>query len=832
MAETEGKTGLSERLKALQRRIAELESTGEKLRGEVSRQKVLAEQTAIFRKFAETSSQALGMGALDGGITWSNASLARILGYDNPEGPVGTNVSEYYLEEDKVVLQNEILPKVIERGMYTVEMPLVSRDGRVTPCIQAVFLIRDKNDDPLCYANVITDLSERRKAEDALRRAHDELERRVEERTKELRQEVAERTRAEDTVREYSEFNEKMFAASSVGIGTYRSDGQCVLANEALARILGATRDQVLSQNILKLETWKKSGLLADATEVFATGVQKRRDIHVTTTFGKTVWLEIRFNRFTSGGEPHLLLMVNDISERKNVEKALRESEENLAITLNSIGDAVIATDADGNVTRMNPVAEGLTGWPATQAVGRSLDEVFRVVRADTKETVGGQVDVQREREIAGLAGDTILIARDGTERKIANSGAQIRGENAQVFGRVFVFRDITEEQALLEQLRQSQKMEAVGQLAGGVAHDFNNLLTAIIGNAQLLVVELDPQRKESQYAEDIVKASSRAAELTQQLLAFSRSGRLQTADVDMHQVIHEVVELMRRSIDKRVEIVEKLEASPSTVHGDRTQLQNAILNLGVNARDAMPDGGALTFATRSAVFDDEHGEFKPLELAPGAYLEIEVTDTGVGMEPELQKRIFEPFFTTKETGQGTGLGLAGVYGCVKNHDGAIKVDSKPGKGATFRVLLPLVESAAPAAPVESSRALIRGDGHILVVDDEETVRNVTANALRELGYSVSLCADGVEAVDFFRKHHGDVDLVILDLIMPRLSGEHVFRLMIDIDPSARVLIASAFSLGRTVNALLEQGAVGFLKKPFRIEEVSREVAKNIKTKI
>jgi PAS domain S-box-containing protein len=708
MAEINKKDRSAQEIEALRRRVAELESALDELIDEVTQQRQTAEQAAIFRKFAETSGQGFGMGQLDGRITWSNAALARILGHEKPEDVVGTFIPSYYRDEDREILQNTVLPKVIEQGMNTVEMPLVSIDGRVTPCSQAIFLIRDKDDDPLFFANVLTDISERKKAEEALQRAYDELDKRVEERTAELQQEVA---------------------------------------------------------------------------------------------------------------------------ERERTEKALRESEENLLITLNSIGDAVIATDAGGNVTRMNPVAETLTGWSAAEAQGRSLDEVFHVVSTQAKETTEHPIEnVLQEGARNGLARDAILIARDRTERRIANRGAPIRDKDGDVIGFVFVFRDVTEEQALLEQLRQSQKMEAIGLLAGGVAHDFNNLLTAILGNAQLLTEDLDPDRKESAYAKDIVKASTRAAELTEQLLAFSRKGQMETADVDLHQIIGELVVLLGRSIDKRIDIVTDLQASPSTVHGDLSQLENAFLNLGVNARDAMPDGGELIFSTRNVAVDDEYCRLHTLQIQAGDYVEINVTDTGMGIEPEFQRRVFEPFFTTKETRRGTGLGLPSVYGCVKGHNGAIKIYSEPGEGSTFRVLLPVTESDAPKAPATPREELVRGEGHVLVVDDEETARRFIANALRDLGYTVSQCADGAEGIEFFRQHHGDIDLVILDIVMPKLSGEHVFQLMRDIDTSVHVLMASGFSKSSTINRLLDQGALGFLKKPFRIEDVSQEVARHIKT--
>ncbi|MHC4718217.1 MAG: hybrid sensor histidine kinase/response regulator, partial [Planctomycetota bacterium] len=346
--------------------------------------------------------------------------------------------------------------------------------------------------------------------------------------------------------------------------------------------------------------------------------------------------------------------------------------------------------------------------------------------------------------------------------------------------------REAQSRQARLEeQLRQSQKMEAIGELAGGVAHDFNNLLTGIMGNAQLLDMRLARESEESGYATEIVRAATRAADLTRQLLAFSRRGPVQTVPVDVHEVVAEVVKLLSHSIDRRIELAEDLQASPSCVMGDPSHLQNAILNLAVNARDAMPEGGRLQFATRNVVLDEEYCRLRAGQLYPGPHVEISVSDTGVGMDAELQERIFEPFFTTKSAGKGTGLGLATVYGCVRAHGGIIDVYSEVGKGSTFKVLLPLAEVEAEAAASEGEP--IKGAGHILLVDDEDLVRNFAAKALRGLGYTVTTAADGVDALDLYRRRHGEFDAVILDLIMPRLSGQDTFRLMKEIDPHVRV---------------------------------------------
>jgi PAS domain S-box-containing protein len=392
------------------------------------------------------------------------------------------------------------------------------------------------------------------------------------------------------------------------------------------------------------------------------------------------------------------------------------------------------------------------------------------------------------------------------------------------------VVRDITGQKLAEEQLRQSQKMEAIGQLAGGVAHDFNNLLTCVMGNAQLLEMRLPEGTENALLVSDIIDASNRAADLTGHLLSFSRKGRQQSINVDVHEVVAGVVRLLSHSIDRRIEIAQGLEAAQSIVRGDPTQLQNAILNLGVNARDAMPNGGKLTFATRNVTLDDGSAVATSYEIGPGTYLEIDVADTGVGMGAALQKRIFEPFFTTKKQGEGTGLGLAGVYGCVQSHGGVVQVYSEVSKGSTFKILLPLShDSVASPTHVPPSQP-VRGHGRILVVDDDDIIRNFASKALRELGYQVDICEDGARGVEFFAAHHGEIDLVILDLIMPKLGGEDAFAQMRKIDPDAHILIFSGFSQHKTTTSLLAAGAKGFLNKPFDVSELSLYVARHIRT--
>ncbi|MEI6218325.1 MAG: transporter substrate-binding domain-containing protein, partial [bacterium] len=394
----------------------------------------------------------------------------------------------------------------------------------------------------------------------------------------------------------------------------------------------------------------------------------------------------------------------------------------------------------------------------------------------------------------------------------------------------IIVFNDVTEKelleeerQRLDEQIRQSQKLEAMGQLAGGVSHDLNNLLAPILGNAQLLLMDLRDDKEHGILAQEIVIAAKRAGELTKQLLTYARKGKFQIISVDIHKCVHEISSLLQHSIDKLIEISEDLQAARHVVMGDPSQIHGALLNLGVNARDAMPGGGKLVFATRMVNVDKETCRRLSHEITPGEYLEIRVSDTGSGMTKEVQQRLFEPFFTTKQIGKGTGLGLAAVFGCVKNHHGTITVESEPGKGSTFSILLPTVGNTVEDE--EETGAFSQGFGRILVIDDEEMVRRFLGRTLEKLGYTVSLCQDGLSGVEFFKNHHSDIDLVILDMIMPNLDGKAAFVQMKKIDPAVRILIVSGYSTDKTAVECMQLGALGFLAKPCQLEELAHSVA-------
>jgi signal transduction histidine kinase/ActR/RegA family two-component response regulator len=402
-----------------------------------------------------------------------------------------------------------------------------------------------------------------------------------------------------------------------------------------------------------------------------------------------------------------------------------------------------------------------------------------------------------------------------------------IKDDQGNVRNVIEYVKDITEQRRLEQQLRQVEKMEAIGQLAGGIAHDFNNQLAGIVGFADLLRREVAGDPNLAELADDILKGAKRATELTSQLLAFARKGKYRVIPVDIHALIGEVVALLSRSIDKRITIQQQLDARASIVDGDPSQLQNTLLNLGLNARDAMPEGGELTLATETVDLDTDYCRRNMFEIRPGTYLRICVTDTGMGMDPETVNHVFEPFFTTKESGKGTGMGLAAVYGTIRNHHGAVNVYTEQGHGSTFSVYLPLSDTADPVDGErrDQEQEPVKGTGHILLVDDEEVVLDSGARMLRRLGYTVATCGNGADAVKLYRGTWENVDAVILDMVMPVMGGKETFSEMKKINPGVQVLLSTGYSLNGEAQVIVDMGAKGFIQKPFRTAELSHKLA-------
>lgn len=389
-----------------------------------------------------------------------------------------------------------------------------------------------------------------------------------------------------------------------------------------------------------------------------------------------------------------------------------------------------------------------------------------------------------------------------------------------------------SERERLQQELFQTQKLDSIGMLAGGIAHDFNNLLQVILGYVQKLKVSMDSNNVYSEELNLIEVAADKAAALTNQLLSYARKGKYVVESIDPGKVVEEIILLLGRTIPENINMDTSLQSGAAKVKADKNQIYQMLLNLCVNAKDAMPQGGTIHISTKNVDIDEQYCELNQVQSGPGKYLLLSVQDTGTGIPEEHRSQIFEPFFTTKEIGKGTGLGLAMVYGIVKHHGGFIKVDSVSGEGTVFKIFMPaIIEKSEATRPeqtfVPSSTAQTDGQDHksqksVLVVDDEDVVRFLAIDLLESLGYEAVPAEDGEEAVEIFKSRKDDIDLVLLDMIMPKLGGVETFRELRKLDPQVPVVLLSGYTKDVAAQELLNEGARGFLQKPYKIQDLAQ----------
>jgi PAS domain S-box-containing protein len=509
----------------------------------------------------------------------------------------------------------------------------------------------------------------------------------------------------------------------------------------------------------------------------------------------------------------------SDITDRKRAESELAAEKERLSVTLRSIGDGVIATDVESRVVVMNKVAESLTGWEAESARGRSLGEVFHIVSAASRERCEDPVEkVIRSGIVVGLANHTILVARDGREYVIADSCSPIRDEQGRLIGVVLVFRDVTLNARVEEELLRSEKLESLSVLAGGIAHDFNNILTGILGNISLVGAELSGNTAVREWIEEAEKACLLAKELTQQLLTFAKGGAPIKRLCDGAAVIREAASFARHG--SAVSCQYKIARDLWPIEADEGQLMQVIQNMVINSVQAMPAGGTITFTAENITLAGDNRFLR----APGPYLKCSISDEGMGIPQELLPRIFDPYFSTKPG--GNGLGLATCYSIVKNHQGHIEVSSTPGAGTTFEIYLPAADGRQLPPKEERSIEIKARGRRILVMDDEESVRKMVKAMLRTLGFDAEVAPEGAKAVELYRDAMlagRPFDAVILDLtVAGGIGGKEAIILLRKLDPAARVIVSSGYSSDAIVANYRVHGFQGALAKPYGLNNMKR----------
>jgi two-component system cell cycle sensor histidine kinase/response regulator CckA len=520
---------------------------------------------------------------------------------------------------------------------------------------------------------------------------------------------------------------------------------------------------------------------------------------------------------------------MSDITKRKQAEEALRSSEEKYRAILENLEDGYYEVDVAGNFTFFNDPECRILGYSREELIGvnnrdytdpetaKKVYEVFNKVYKTGEPVKRFEFEVIRKDRTRGFIEISVSLIRDAK-----GEGAGFRGIARDITERK---REEEERNALQEQLSQFQKMETIGQLAGGVAHDFNNLLTVITGYTDLLLNSIKPNNPLYPDTIEIKKASEKAESLTRQLLAFSRKQALQPKVLDLNGLVSNMDKMLRRLIGENIQLVTVLTEDLGKIKADPGQIEQVIVNLAVNARDAMSDGGKLTIETANVKLDEQYTRTH-ISVIPGLYVMFSLSDTGTGITEEIKERIFEPFFTTKEKGKGTGLGLSTVYGIVKQSGGNISVYSEPGHGTTFKIYLPRAdEDVESLKPTEVSTESFQGSETILLVEDEEVVQRVTAVILQNGGYTVLEATDGEEALRLVQEHNGNpIDLVVTDVVMPRISGVRLAKYLFALCPKIKVLYMSGYMDNALIQQEILKPGMPYIQKPFTPEDLARKV--------
>ncbi len=627
---------------------------------------------------------------------------------------------------------------------------------------------------------------------------------------------ITERLQTHLLLKESEERYRKLVETLPDGIAVHQ-DGYVLYVNPAALKFLGyENADEVIGRPILDFIHPDYHNMVKRRVQNLAELAERVPIVEekFLRSDGTAFDVEVGGFPIQYGNQTAMMAVFTDITERKKTERALLDSEAKYRSLFEESQDVIYISSGDGRLLDINPAGVKMFGYQTKEEL-LSIDiaETLYVNPHDRQRTLEllNKYDKIKDFELE-------LRRKDGKRITVMETSTVIRDEKGEIAGYRGILRDVTERKKLEQQLFQAQKMESIGTLAGGIAHDFNNILGGILGYASFIKMKMQKSEPYYKYINVIERSAERAAELTSQLLAFSRGGNYKLEPVDLNEVVEETLAIVESTFDKSIEIRKELSADLPPVEADATQLQQAVMNLCVNARDAMPAGGLLTVKTDLKHLDSNYFSFQAAG-AEGNFLELTIADNGCGMDSETLEKIYEPFFTTKEKGKGTGLGMSMVYGVIKSHGGFISADSAPGEGTIFHVFLPVSKKKYQQ---RLSKEIIPTSGHevILVVEDEEPLRTMISEALDSFGYEVLLAADGLEGLEKFKANRQRVDLVFLDMVMPRMGGFELFQKLKALDPAVRVLLTTGYSDSQKAQEVLSAGALGLINKPYQIPEL------------
>ncbi|MBL7180809.1 MAG: PAS domain S-box protein [Desulfobacterales bacterium] len=770
-------------------------------------EQTLLESEKKYRSIFENITDGYYRADLEGNLILVSPSGVELLGYDSAEEMIGKNIAkEFYGDpQEREYLRKEIL----KHGKIIFQGTLKRKDGTLILTETNSRLVHDQTGKPIAVEGIFRDITEHKRADDL---------KRVNER---LRQEVNQRKLAEEALKE-SEETYRLLVNNLPGFVFKGFKDWSVEFYDNKVEVLTGYNVHTFNSGRMKWIDLIVPDDIEPARKIFIRALKTdksyARDYRITTKAGNIIWIQERGYIVCNenGDIEYVSGVFYDITDRKFAEENIRKSEKKYRELYKGLRDGFTAVNMEGTITEFNPAFQRMLGYPE--------EEIRRLTYENITPKKWHPIDSKILEEQVFTRGysdfyEKEYIGKDGRVFPVEVRTYLIRDEEGHPEGMWTTIRDITDRKEAEKQLLHFQKMEAVGTLAGGIAHDFNNLLQAIQGYADLLLLDKNESDAEYRKLQQIAYAAQRGGELTRQLLTFSRKVESKKLLLDLNRTVRQAINLLKRTIPKMIDIELRLAEPLKAVNADPSQVEQVIMNLAINAKDAMPEGGRLIIRTENASLDEEYCRTH-LGATPGDYVLLTVSDTGHGMNRGTLDRIFEPFFTTKEVGKGTGLGLAIVYGIVKSYHGYITCSSEPGAGTSFKIYFPAMDKEAEPEEQETEAPVSGGTETVLLVDDEDAIRDLGKQILEKLGYNVLTAVDGESALDLYRREQGRIDLVILDLIMPGMGGKRCLEKLLKSNARAKVVIASGYSDTGPVKETIEKGAKNFIGKPYEIRKM------------